>query len=84
MDDKTFDLLKRIDAGFDGGSGPYNRDINGAPSGGREAALMARGDEGFSLRMEIMKVVEAEKAARVNADYEALFSCPPLQVVGAA
>lgn len=69
MDDATFELLKRIDEGFENGSG--DRTLTCGPS------LSPVGDAGRQLRRDIMVAVEAEKARRARAD-EAEFNCPAL------
>lgn len=76
MDDPTFEPLRRIDEGFEEGSGPYRQ----ALGHGRGPALVTLDAEGFNLRMDVMKAVEAEKARRVEAE-KAEFSCPALQGV---
>lgn len=77
MDDDTFELLKRIDEGFE--LGGDNKWISDGASGWHVSgpAITANGDKGFDLRMAVMKAVGAEKARRAKAD-EAEFSCPAL------
>jgi len=66
MDDATFELLKRIDEGFEG-SGPYSKSDLLLHDKNRCAALAANGDEGFDLRMAVMKAVETEKQRRCES-----------------
>jgi len=76
MDDATFDLLKRIDEGFEEGSGPYSQFLGH----GRGAATVGVGDEGLNLRRDVMQAVEAERRRRAAAG-AADFSCLALQGV---
>lgn len=59
MNDKTFELLKRVDAAFDGNLPGY-----GDASSTCRPCLFAEGPAGDHLRFDIMRAVEAEKAAR--------------------
>lgn len=63
MDDQTFELLKRIDAAFDGNLPGY-----GDASSTIMPALFANGDGGDHLRRDIMRAVEAEKARRTDVE----------------
>jgi hypothetical protein len=69
MDDAMFELLKRIDEGFELGSnnkwvsdGIFGWHLVNGP------AITVSGDNGFDLRMAVMKEVEAEKARRKDAE----------------
>lgn len=76
MDDRTFELLKRIDAGFEDGSGPYGKPDFLSDYSNRGVALKAVGDEGLNLRVDIMKAVEAEKGARQRSrEYKISLDC---------
>lgn len=66
MDNETFELLKKIDEGFEEGSGPY--ELSDHTNRRRKQALMVLGNEGLDLRMAVMKAVEAEKTRRAEVE----------------